>query len=171
MVDRDTFDRLMLEHLSAALRFAIRLLGDPHEAEDLVQDAMLRAARNWQSFRGQSAFRTWLFQILINAFRDQLRMKRPTSEAMHDHDVADRRSVHPLTVMQAAELAEIVAKHVSSLPPRQREVLVLLTYEQLSVKEAAKLLATSEQNVRTNLHFARERLKKDLSAYLSEKQR
>ena len=168
MVDRDTFDRLMLEHLSAALRFAIRLLGDPHEAEDLVQDGMLRAARNWQSFRGQSAFRTWLFQILINAFRDRLRGKRAPAEVMDD-DVADRRSIDPLIATQGTELAEIVATHVSSLPPRQREVLVLLTYEQVSVSEAAKLLATSEQNVRTNLHFARERLKKDLSAYLSEK--
>ena len=168
MVDRDTFDRLMLEHLSAALRFAIRLLGDPHEAEDLVQDAMLRAARNWQSFRGQSTFRTWLFQILINAFRDRLRGKRAPAEVMDD-DVADRRAIDPLIATQGAELAEIVATHISSLPPRQREVLVLLTYEQVSVSEAAKLLATSEQNVRTNLHFARERLKKDLSAYLSEK--
>jgi len=170
MVDRDTFDRLMLEHLSAALRFAIRLLGDSHEAEDLVQEAMLRAARNWQSFRGASSFRTWLFQILINAFRDRLRMKRPTAEVMNE-DVQDRRSIDPLAATQGAELAEIVAKHVSLLPPRQREVLVLLTYEQVSVHEAAKLLETSEQNVRTNLHFARERLKKDLSAYLSEKQR
>jgi RNA polymerase sigma-70 factor (ECF subfamily) len=168
MVDRDTFDRLMLEHLSAALRFAIRLLGDPHEAEDLVQDAILRAARNWQSFRGQAAFRTWLFQIVINAFRDRLRAKREPSQAMED-DVVDRRSIDPLMAMQGGELAEIVAKHVSALPPRQREVLVLLTYEQLSVPEAAKLLETSEQNVRTNLHFARERLRKDLSAYLSEK--
>jgi RNA polymerase sigma-70 factor (ECF subfamily) len=168
MVDRDTFDRLMLEHLSGALRFAIRLLGDPHEAEYLVQDAMLRAARNWQSFRGQSSFRTWLFQIVINAFRDRLRAKRATAEVIDD-EVADGRSTDPLMATQGAELAEIVAKLVSSLPPRQREVLVLLTYEQVSVAEAARLLVTSEQNVRTNLHFAREKLKKELGAYLSEK--
>jgi RNA polymerase sigma-70 factor (ECF subfamily) len=98
-----------------------------------------------------------------------LRAKREPSEAMDEDGVADRRSIHPLAVMEGMELAQIVARHVSSLPARQREVLVLLTYEQLSVSEAAKVLETSEQNVRTNLHFARERLKKDLSAYLSEK--
>src|SRR4051794_4635165 len=104
MVDRDTFDRLMLEHLSAALRFAIRLLGDPHEAEDLAQDAMPRAARNWKSFRGDSSFRTWLFQILINAFRDRLRSKREPSEGMDD-DFADERTIDPVLATQGAELA------------------------------------------------------------------
>ena len=52
--DRDTFDRLMLEHLSAAQRFAVRLTGNVDEAEDVVQDALLRAARGWQTFRGES---------------------------------------------------------------------------------------------------------------------
>jgi RNA polymerase sigma-70 factor (ECF subfamily) len=170
MVDRETFDRLMLDHLSAALRFAIRLLGDPHEAEDLVQEAMLRAARNWKSFRGASSFRTWLFQILINAFRDRLRGKRARSEAMGD-EVSDVRSIDPLIATQVAEMAEIVAKLVSSLPPRQREVLVLMVYEQMSSSDVAKMLGMTEQNVRTNLHFARQRLKAQLGPYMSENSR
>ena len=170
MVDRETFDRLMLDHLSAALRFAIRLLGDPHEAEDLVQEAMLRAARNWKSFRGASSFRTWLFQILINAFRDRLRGKRARSEVMDD-DVCDVRSIDPLIATQGAEMAEIVAKLVSSLPARQREVLVLVVYEQMSSSDVAKMLEMTEQNVRTNLHFARQRLKAQLGPYMSENTR
>lgn len=170
MVDRETFDRLMLDHLSAALRFAIRLLGDPHEAEDLVQEAMLRAARNWKSFRGASSFRTWLFQIVVNAFRDRLRAKRPTSEAIDD-ELSDVRSIDPLVETQGAELAEIVAKLVSSLPPRQREVLVLIVYEQLSPGDVATMLEMTEQNVRTNLHYARRRLKTQLGPYMSENKR
>ncbi|HTL28417.1 MAG TPA: sigma-70 family RNA polymerase sigma factor [Tepidisphaeraceae bacterium] len=169
MVDRDTFDRLMLDHLSAAHRFAIRLLGGPLEAEDLVQEAMLRAARNWKSFRGESSFRTWLFQILINAFRDRLRSRR-VSEVM-DEQLRDARTIDPAIATQGAELAQIVARHVSNLPPRQREVLVLMTYEQMSATEAAKVLGISEQNVRTNLHFARERLKTLLAGYMSENRR
>src|SRR5262245_18905115 len=67
-VDRGSFDRLMLEHLSAAHRLAIRLSGDVDRAEELVQEAMLRASRSWSGFRGQSKFTTWLFAIVINVF-------------------------------------------------------------------------------------------------------
>src|SRR4051794_6345658 len=58
--DHDSFDRLMREHLPAAHRFAMRLTGEPHEAEEVLQDALLRVARSWQTFRGESSFRTWL---------------------------------------------------------------------------------------------------------------
>ena len=170
MVDRESFDRLMLEHLSGTLRFAVRLLGDPHEAEDLVQESMLRASRNWKSFRGASSFRTWLFQIVVNAFRDRLRVRRVNSEAVGDA-LSDPRAIDPSLATQGAEFGEIVATLVSLLPPWQREVLVLIAYEQMSPTEVAKMLEMSEQNVRTNLHFARQRLKAQLQPYMTENSR
>jgi RNA polymerase sigma-70 factor (ECF subfamily) len=159
-VDRDSFDRLMLEHLSAAHRLAIRLAGDVDRAEDLVQEAMLRASRCWSGFRGQSKFTTWLFAIVINVFRDQLR-KKGADEAI-DEDLRDARSMEPRELLSGSELAELIARHVSSLPPRQREVLVLVTYEGLSIAETAGLLQITAQNVHSNLHAARERLRTQL---------
>jgi RNA polymerase sigma-70 factor (ECF subfamily) len=77
MVDRTTFDRLMLESVPAAQRFAICLIGDVHAAEDVMQEALLRAHRSWKTFRGQSRFTTWLMRIIINCFRDQLAQAYP----------------------------------------------------------------------------------------------
>jgi len=165
VLDRDTFDRLVLEHLPAAQRFSIRLTGTAAEGEELVQDALLKAHRGWQSFRGQSAFRTWLFQVIVNCFRDRCRDRGDRNETLPE-SIADARAVDPAAAAQGRELGERVAAEVSRLPPRQREVLVLIAYEQLSAAEVAVLLGLTEQNVRTTLHLARQRLRQRLERYL-----
>jgi RNA polymerase sigma-70 factor, ECF subfamily len=167
-VDRDSFDRLMLEHLAAAHRLAIRLTGEVDRSEEIVQEAMLRASRAWQTFRGQSRFTTWLFQIVINVFRDQLRKRSAARGEQVDDGIVDVRAVDPPDVVTGTELGELVAKHVSSLPLRQREVLVLVAYEQMTPSQAAIVMGISEQNARTNLHFARKALKRLLAEYLGE---
>ena len=165
MVDRQIFDRLMLDHLDRALRFAIRLSGDASAGEELVQESLARAAAARGQFRGEpSAFRTWLFQIVVNVFRDGLRSRRAGEMP---EDVRDARTVEPPAQVAASELAEHVAKLVSALPPRQREVMLLVTYEQLSTTEAAAMLGITEQNARTNLSLARSALKRQLAPYFS----
>jgi RNA polymerase sigma-70 factor (ECF subfamily) len=174
IADRHTFDRLVREHLPAAHRFALRLTGDAEAAEELAQEALGRAAGAWRTFAGRSTFRTWLLQIVVNAFRDHLRRRGidastaelPDGQA---HDVADPRSADPLAEASAEELGRIIAGMVSSLPPRQREVLVLVAYEHLSPTEAAAVMGVTEQNARTNLHFARERLRRQLGPYVDER--
>lgn len=168
-MDRDSFDRLMLEHLPAAQRLGIRLCGDLDRAEELVQEAMLRASRAWESFRGESRFTTWLFQIVINVFRDQIRRKRPASGCDEATEELEDISIpQPAERLQGKELGELIARHVSSLPPRQREVLILVAYEQMPTAQAAAVLGISEQNARTNLHLARQVLKTRLAGYLGE---
>lgn len=163
MDEKAALDRLVEEHLPAALRFAQRLTGDLDAAEDLVQDALLRVARNWSGFRGEAKFRTWLFQIVVNAFRDRLR--RPPMQALFD-DVDDRHAAEPTQAALDAELGEIVARKIAELPPRQREVLVLSFYEQMSASDIALVAGISPENVYSTLHQARARLKKELAAYL-----
>lgn len=164
--DAAAFDRMIVEHLPAALRFAIRLTGNVETAEDVVQDALVRAARGWPAFRGGAAFRTWFWRIVINAFRDRLR--RPTQETL-EYEVADGDALEPLASVLVDELSELIARHVSALPPRQREVLVLSAYEQLTPSESAAVLGISEANVYSTLHLARQRLKSQLAGYLTEK--
>jgi RNA polymerase sigma-70 factor (ECF subfamily) len=178
-VDRDTFDRLMLQHLSAALRFATRLTGDPSTAEDLVHDAIVRAAGGWSAFRGESSFTTWLFRIVVNVFRDRIdanaRRRRTTNGGAFDEDgeirdggIGGAAVPDPSAAAQSRELGELIARHISSLPPRQREVLVLVAYEGMTPAQTAAVLAISEQNARTNLHHARQRLKQSLASYLGD---
>ena len=159
-MDRRTFDELIVTHLLAVQRFAICLSGDVHDAEEIVQEALLRAARRWQSFRGESAFQTWLFQIVVNAFRDH-RSARPKPEELPG-ELADRKWIDPAAQASAADLGEFIALAVSTLPPRQREVLVLHAYQHQSMAEIAAILGVSEQNARTNLALARKRLRETL---------
>lgn len=163
--DNAALDRLVLEHLPHALRFAVRLTGDLNLAEDLVQESLLRVSRAWPQFRAEATFRTWLFRIVINAFRDGLKRRR--DEALPD-ELNDERGIDPQSAAMAGELGELVARLVSALPPRQREVLVLSAYEQLSAREVAEVAGISEANVYATLHAARSRLRTQLAPYLSE---
>lgn len=163
MDEKAALDRLVDEHVPAALRFALRLTGDLDAAEDLVQDALVRVASHWSGFRGDATFRTWLFQIVVNVFRDRLR--RPPMQALID-DVDDPRRPGPPQAALDAELGEIVARKIAELPPRQREVLVLSFYELMSAGEIAAVVGISHDNVYATLHQARARLKKELADYL-----
>jgi RNA polymerase sigma-70 factor (ECF subfamily) len=167
-VDRDTFDGLILQHLPAAQRFAIRLTGRPDAAEEIVQAALLRAHRKWSSFGGKSTFRTWFFQIIVNAFRDDLDRRAVRRTDPLPAELPDRPGRDPASIAEAAETGRLVADAVSSLPPRQREVMVLHTYEQLTDAEIAAVLAMNPQNVRTTLHLARQRIRELLRPFLSD---
>jgi RNA polymerase sigma-70 factor (ECF subfamily) len=163
-VDSDRFDHLVRAHLPEVHRLAIRLCGNAHRAEDVVQNAMLRAAKSWKGFRGESSFSTWLFRLTVNAWRDEVR-RRPMPESLENEPV-DAMGIDPAADAAADELATLVAARVSTLPPRQREVLVLIAYHAHSIAQAARVLQISESSVRTNLHLARQRLKRDLAEYL-----
>lgn len=164
MVDRQTFDRLMLDHLDGALRFAVRLSGDVSAGEELVQEALVRAAAARERLRGESSFRAWLLQIVVNVFRDGLRSRARRGFEVPD-DVADARTIDPPAQAAATELAERIGRCVSTLPPRQREVIVLVAFERLTTTEAAAVLGITEQNARTNLSLARSELKRQLAPY------
>ena len=166
-MDRHDFDRLAVEHLTAALRLAVRLTNNAHDAEEIVQEAMLRASKACHGFEARAQFKTWLFRIIVNVFRDSLRKKQlPVDSEIEEPDDGQPS---PFQEMQTRELSQVVAGYVSALPARQREVLVLIAYEQLSFTEAAELLNTTEQNIRTTLHLAREKMKHGLRHYLPER--
>lgn len=164
----DELDRLLTQHLSAALRFATRLTGTLDAAEDVLQEALVRVARSWKSFRKEAEFRTWLFRIVINVFRDRLARTKPAEVSLMN-DLADRRSNDPAVEAQAGELGELIAARISALPPRQREVMVLNAFEGFSPKETAGLVGISEANVYATLAVARERLRKELAPYFAER--
>lgn len=163
-----SLDRLVLDHLPAALRFATRLTGDPDRGEDLVQESLLHVVRRWASFRGEAEFRTWLFRIVINVFRDRLRGAPAEVSSLDEHDaeVVDPATVSPPEAAMAAELEQRIAQEVSRLPPRQREVLVLITFEGLPAREVANIVGISEANVHSTLSGARSRLRARLAAHL-----
>jgi RNA polymerase sigma-70 factor (ECF subfamily) len=165
---QNELDRLVTQHLSPALRFATRLTGTVDAAEEVLQEALVRVARSWKTFRKEAEFRTWLFRIVINVFRDRIAAAKPADRSL-SIDVADKRSGDPAIEAQDVELGQLIAARVSTLPPRQREVMVLTAYEGFAAREVALLLGISEANVYATLGVARERLRRELAPYFAER--
>lgn len=161
---REQLDRVMRQNLPNLLGFAVRLTGCPDQGEDLVQETMLRAIRNWSRFRGDANPRTWLFSIAVNVFRDRLK-SRANQQRQLDRELMTHVD-GPEQQSMAIELKEAISRQVSRLPPRQREVLVLKTYEEMSVAEIGKVLGMKPANVYTTLHHARNTLKEKLKSFL-----
>ena len=135
---------------------ALRLAGDPHTAEDMVQETLLRVLRQWRRFRGESSFQTWMLQILVNVDRDRRRRLRPYQPIVND-DVASCEAT-ACDQAAAAELKGDVRTAVDRLPERQREVALLSWGEGLAAGEVAVILDMTEANVYATLHLARKRI-------------
>lgn len=168
-MDRSTFDRLVLDHLESVHRFAIRLTGRADTAEELMQDAMVKAIRSWRTFEGRSRFSTWLMRIVINTHRDHRSRNAPPAASLESTDPPADTRPDPARLMESGDTARIIAQKISGLPLRQREVLVLTVYEQMDAHEVAATLGMSEQNVRTTLHYARQKLKEALADQMGQR--
>jgi RNA polymerase sigma-70 factor (ECF subfamily) len=155
-------DQLVVAHLPAALRLAQRLVGDPDQAEEVVQDALCRVLTRWKSFRGESAFGTWMLQIVVNAARDRQRRKRDATEL--SREVPDTSALEPNEQLATAELNRAIHEAIDNLPERQREVALLVLGEGLSASDVAYVLKTTEANVYTCLHLARKRIVRAIGA-------
>jgi RNA polymerase sigma-70 factor (ECF subfamily) len=165
-LDRAKFDKLMVCQLPDLLRFAVRLTGDAASGEDLLHDAIEHALRSADKLRQAERLKSWIFAIIINSFRDRLRRsKEPQDVAQQVESVAGWLP-GPIETIAAEELGALVAAAVSRLPPRQREVVVLVAYEGFSTADAAVVLGITDQNARTTLHLARECLRERLARHL-----
>jgi RNA polymerase sigma-70 factor (ECF subfamily) len=155
-IDRSTVDLLVVEHLPAALRFALRLTGDPHTAEDVLQEALCRVLRRWRSYRGEASFGTWMLQIVVNVDRDRRRRQRDV-QPMPAAEVVSN-TAPPVEQAAADELHANVRAAIDRLPERQREVALLSLGEGLPARDVARVLEITEANVHTCLHLARKRI-------------
>ena len=164
---RAQFEELVSASLPAALRLAVRLTGRLDAAEELVQEAMLSASRSWKTYRGEARFQTWLFRIVVNSFRDQLARRAKPKTLVEE--VIDPGQQSPSDAAIAGELSQMVARCVSGLPARQREVIVLSAYEGLEAGDIAEVLSTSIENVYSTLSVARGKLRQQLETYLAER--
>jgi RNA polymerase sigma-70 factor (ECF subfamily) len=157
-IDRRDVDRLVVEHLPAALRMALRLAGDPHVAEDVVQEALCRVLRQWRTFRGESSFKTWLLQIVVNVDRDRRRRPALHTPELRSHEEPIANTAAPPDLAAVRELHADLRAAVDRLPQRQREVALLTWGEHLPPGDVAAVLGISTASVYTNLHLARKQV-------------
>ena len=155
----------LLAHLDAAHNLAHWLTGNDHDAQDIVQDAYLRAVRSAESFRGGD-MRSWLLTIVRNLCFDALRRKKvlPMAQIEDDSRTADsHQECDPARILQSAENIEQVRMAVAALEPEFREIVILREMEQMSYKEIASLTGVPMGTVMSRLARARRHLARILS--------
>jgi RNA polymerase sigma-70 factor (ECF subfamily) len=159
--DADAFGLLFIRHKDRLWAVAVRALGDPEEAADALQDAMISAFRQASGFRGDSAVTTWLHRIVVNACLDRLRRRaaRPTVSGL-DERAMDVLSPGPVTpdAGDSADTALDVTAALRTLPPDQQAALVLVNMLGYSVADAAGVLGISPGTVKSRCARGRARL-------------
>jgi RNA polymerase sigma-70 factor (ECF subfamily) len=148
-----------LSHLPALRRYARLLTGDAARADDLVQDTLERAVAKWSLWQPGSALRAWLLTLMHNLYLNQRRDWR------HDDDHAALDDVPEPAHEPLARLPERLdlQSALARLSPAQREVLLLVTVEEYSYAEAARILDVPPGTVMSRLHRAREHLRELLA--------
>ena len=162
--DRQAFDVIVERHQRHVYQLCYRFAGNHEDASDLAQDVFIRAYRGLHSFKGNSAFSTWLYRIGVNVCLNRLgsRAQKWTPLEITDQpDVrAERADVRLLRGERAAEVRAAIAK----LPRKQRAALVLRIYHDLPHDEIAEIVGTSVGAVKANFFHALANLKKLLQS-------
>jgi RNA polymerase sigma factor (sigma-70 family) len=168
-----SFEGVVLPHLDAAYNLARWLARDDTDAQDVVQEALLRAFRYYASFHGGDA-RVWLLAIVRNTFYS-LRTKTPSDgahEAFDDdvHTLADEQPTPEARTLLAMDVASL-QRALENLPHALRETIVLRELEECSYKEIASITGQKIGTVMSRLARARERLRIELTCYSTEARR
>ncbi len=170
--------QLVERYSNQVFSVALRLTGDPDDAEEVLQDTFVSACRNVDNFEGRSNLGTWLHRIATNSGLMRLRrhelstvsLEVPSDNGMemtrelHIHDV----SADPEIVALTTELRSAMDKAISSLPESLRQAFVLREVEGLSTDEAAKVLGITPQALKVRIHRARAILREMLAGYFTE---
>src|ERR1039457_603304 len=177
--DDSAFEELVRRYDRNVFRIAQHITQNREDAEDVVQDAFLKAYGNLAQFQEQSKFYTWLVRIAVNEALMRLRRRRPERMVSLDEDikteddsmpreVADR-APNPEQLYSQGGLKEILGKTIQGLPPSFRTVFVLRDVEGLSTEETADALDLSVPAVKSRLLRARLQLRERLSKYFKNR--
>ena len=166
--DRDAMERLLMRAQEVAYRFSLLVCGHPQDAEDVMQDALLKTYRYVSRIKEPEAFRMWLYTTVQNACR--MKRRRHVGEPSHLTSIEEGArdgdgEARPVDVEGQARpadqllidawLNDRLRRAPKALPPLYRMIVVLREMEELSTREVAKVAGISEANVKTRLHRAR----------------
>jgi RNA polymerase sigma-70 factor (ECF subfamily) len=156
---REAFDVLVRRHQRAVYRVCFRFARGHEDASDLTQEVFLRAFRGLASYRGQAAFKTWLYRIAINVGLSRAgRPQPPALELEPWHATADA-SPELHEAIDRSRRAGRVRAAVAELPPKQRAAVVLRVFQELSHEEAARVLGCTVGTVKANVFHALRKLR------------
>ena len=166
-------ERAINEYGKATYNYAYRLTQNEADARDLTQEAFIRVYRAWRSFKPGTSFLSWIYRIVTNLHRDELRRRkgRYQEEIPEDHELQEYGGGRPLAVEPIEEyvesqLSEPVSKALADLATEQRQIVLLADVEGYSYQEIAEIVGCTVGTVRSRLHRARGQLRGLLNRYM-----
>lgn len=173
---REAFDALVRQYDQAVLRLALHLTGSEQDAQDIHQEAFLKAYRHIGSFRFECSFYTWIYRIATNLCLDLLRRRKTRREdpsvivdgTGEEHDTMinvsdDRAMANPARELDRKILAEKIQFALATLTPRERTVFELKHYQGLRLRTIGEMLNTTEETAKNTLFRATRKLRTKLS--------
>jgi len=171
--DKTAFDMLVRKYQHKVVKLVTRYLRDPADAEDVAQEAFIKAYRAIPQFRGDSAFYTWLYRIAINTAKNAIvsRDRNPVDFDLDLQNVEESSSMQlrladsetPESLLQTEEIRETVNRAIEALPEDLRTAIVLRELEGLSYEDIAQAMDCPVGTVRSRIFRAREAIDKRLS--------
>jgi RNA polymerase sigma-70 factor (ECF subfamily) len=174
--DGDAFGELVVRHEAKIYGLCIKMLGNPEDAEDCLQEVFMKAFEALPDFREEARFSTWLYRIAYNACLMRIRKKKLETVSLDKplvvsgeripRDVVDW-TTDPRAGVMNEELSSVLVQHINELEPDNRIVFVLRDIHGLSTDDTAKTLGLSVPAVKSRLHRARLYLRERLSGYFA----
>lgn len=175
--DKRAFDVLVLKYQHKIIQLANQYVKDPSEAQDIAQDAFIKAYRALGEFRGDSAFYTWLYRITINTAKNFL-LARSKRASEFDVDVQDAEQVDhspqlhgmdtPEQVVLSDEILRVINNAIEELPEDMRMAIMLREMDGMSYEEIASVMECPVGTIRSRIFRAREAIDKQLNPLLTE---
>jgi RNA polymerase sigma-70 factor (ECF subfamily) len=170
--NRGAFEELVRQYDHAVLRLALHLTGSEQDAQDIYQEAFLKAYRNMGSFRFECSFYTWIYRIVTNLCLDHLRKRKVRKEDApvavdsegQEYDVLERVSdgrsgANPERDLMRRELGSHINLALEKLSPRERMVFELKHYQGLKLRTIGEMLGTTEETAKNTLFRATQKLR------------
>lgn len=174
--DKSAFDVLVLKYQNKIANLVSRYVHDSHEAQDVTQEAFIKAYRGLSNFRGDSAFYTWLYRIAINTAKNYLvTMGRKVSDTGIDATEAEqfesgsalREYATPENQMLTEEIAGVIRQSLDELPEDLRTAITLREFDGLSYDEIAEVMECPIGTIRSRIFRAREAIDNNLAPLLN----
>ncbi len=162
------FERLVTPHEAMVWRVCWQLMRHTEDAQDAMQETMLRAWRSLKNYRGEASFSTWLYRVAVSCCLDALRRRKPQARQDSMEELGERgfdppdRQPGPQEALEKGEQREALRRAMNLLPEEQRIPLVLFAVEGRPYEEIAELMQTSVGTVKSRISRGREKLKQYL---------
>jgi RNA polymerase sigma-70 factor (ECF subfamily) len=174
--DRSSFDALVRRYDQSVLRLALHMLGNEQDAQDVHQDAFIKAYRHLGNFRFECSFYTWLYRIVTNLCLDQLRRRKSRREdpstvidsSGEEMDLManltdSRASANPARELDRKIMGEAIKEALDQLTPRERTVFELKHFQGLKLRTIGEMLSTTEETAKNTLFRATRKLRARLA--------